>query len=403
MAKNYILNVKDTNGNWVPLQTLVGPKGDQGVQGSVGVGIKSITKENENLIITLTNDQRKELDLNITNTLNTIFSNRISQEINDKLSKVNITSDIIAETLKRDIDLNSGKIRNNELSLTKTANELKIENNIIKYKENNVNKTIDLTPYINPTNQAIESIVQSKGQTLFEPIINKKSGFNLEKTDELNVNDSNKLSTAKGIKRLYDWVIEKFNTLKISWNNVENKPLKYEPIEHDHNSLYFTKNETNSAIEQNMLQTTGKAFGGNIQTPGEKVSGKTYFDTNTQKLYLCTRNNTDISPNVNNFKPIDNNTISERLENLITLEKGEGNFETNIGGLILKVYAYPSKTGLNRYNFYTAFPNKCLVCILSENDGINNTEPALEAFDKNGFKTNNIIGTGQFFCTAIGY
>ena len=188
MAKNYILNVKDTNGNWVPLQTLVGPKGDQGVQGPVGVGIKNITKENENLIITLTNEQRKELDLNITNTINSIFNNRISQEINNKLSKGNITSDITAETLKRDIDLNSGKIRNNEVSLTKTANELKIENNIIKYKENNINKTIDLTPYVNPTNQAIESIVQSKGQTLFESkdativknleLVNKKLTFN---------------------------------------------------------------------------------------------------------------------------------------------------------------------------------------------------------------------------------
>ena len=91
------------------------------------------------------------------------------------------------------------------------------------------------------------------------------------------------------------------------------------------------------------------------------------------------------------------------VENLITLNKGDGNFETNIGGLIIKVFSYPSKTGLNRYNFYTAFPNKCLVCILTENDGIRNTEPALEVFDKNGFKANNTIGTGQFFCTAIGY
>lgn len=92
-----------------------------------------------------------------------------------------------------------------------------------------------------------------------------------------------------------------------------------------------------------------------------------------------------------------------RLENLISLNKGDGDFEANICGLIIKVYAYPSKTGLNRYNFYSAFPNKCLVCILSENDGIRNTEPALEMFDKNGFKANNAIGTGQFFCTAIGY
>lgn len=92
------------------------------------------------------------------------------------------------------------------------------------------------------------------------------------------------------------------------------------------------------------------------------------------------------------------------MENLITFNKSNnGVFETNLGGLIIKVYAYPSKTGLNRYNFYTAFPNKCLMCILSENDGIRDSEPALEAFDINGFKANNVIGTGQFFCTAIGY
>lgn len=183
MAKNYILNVKDTNGNWVPLQTLVGPKGDQGAQGPVGVGIKSITKENENLIITLTNEQRKELDLNITNTINSTFDNRLSTVLE--------------------------KIRNNELSLTKTANELKIENNIIKYKENSVNKTIDLTPYINPTNQAIESIVQSKGQTLFESkdativknleLVNKKLTFNSNGTNkEINLPIS-ELPTGKEI------------------------------------------------------------------------------------------------------------------------------------------------------------------------------------------------------------
>ena len=100
---------------------------------------------------------------------------------------------------------------------------------------------------------------------------------------------------------------------------------------------------------------------------------------------------------------MDSHSILERLENLISLNKGDGDFEANICGFIIKVYAYPSKTGLNRYNFYSAFPNKCLVCILSENDGIRNTEPALEMFDKNGFKANNAIGTGQFFCTAIGY
>jgi len=38
-----------------------------------------------------------------------------------------------------------------------------------------------------------------------------------------------------------------------------------------------------------------------------------------------------------------------------------------------------------------------------ENDGLRDTEPALEAYDKNGFSSNNAIGTGAFYCLAIGY
>ena len=163
--------------------------------------------------------------------------------------------------------------------------------------------------------------------------------------------------------------------------------------------------EEGKALEGMMLARLAGCvgYGGDIQTTGTKDINYIYYDRNTRKMYKCLNQNSDVSANVANFIPLDNNSLLDRLENLITLEKGDGDFETNIGGLIIKVYAYPSKTGLNRYNFYSAFPNKCLVCILSENDGIRNTEPALEMFDKNGFKANNAIGTGQFFCTAIGY
>ena len=91
-----------------------------------------------------------------------------------------------------------------------------------------------------------------------------------------------------------------------------------------------------------------------------------------------------------------------RLENLITLNK-DYNFEANLGGLIIKVNTFVSKSGKNRYNFNKPFPNRCLICILTENDGLRNTEPALEAFDSNGFSANNAIGTGAFYCLAIGY
>ena len=90
------------------------------------------------------------------------------------------------------------------------------------------------------------------------------------------------------------------------------------------------------------------------------------------------------------------------VENLITLDKGDY-FNANLGGLIIKVIGFQSKTGKNRYDFDKSFPNRCLICILTENDGRRDTEPALEAFDRTGFYANNVIGTGQFFCTAIGY
>ena len=186
-------------------------------------------------------------------------------------------------------------------------------------------------------------------------------------------------------------------------------------VHNDGKDLYITKdylesnytqkgnfNGTAQDIEDRVVAAVGKEDGKFPLT--ESVAGNIYYFPGNKKFYYCLKSQTSrVSVPNADFEELSIYQNRKKLENLITLEKGEGNFETNIGGFIIKVYAYPSKTGLNRYNFYSAFPNKCLVCILSENDGIRNTEPALEIFDKNGFKANNVIGTGQFFCTAIGY
>ena len=159
---------------------------------------------------------------------------------------------------------------------------------------------------------------------------------------------------------------------------------------------------TAQEIDDRVVSALGKEDGKFPLT--EAVKGNVYYFPGNKKFYICKEaQNRRVSVPDGNFEELSIWGNRKRLENLISLNKGDGDFEANICGLIIKVYAYPSKTGLNRYNFYSAFPNKCLVCILSENDGIRNTEPALEMFDKNGFKANNAIGTGQFFCTAIGY
>lgn len=196
------------------------------------------------------------------------------------------------------------------------------------------------------------------------------------------------------------------------WEKIEDSFLKIKKSNEGKEPAITTKETAfnkpfgvseDTVLEGNKFtQMTGKDYGGILNITGQKEAGKAYWDNNTKKLYICKNNNSDISPNVNNYIPFDSNSLLERLENLITLDKGDY-FNANLGGLIIKVIGFQSKTGKNRYDFDKSFPNRCLICILTENDGRRDTEPALEAFDRTGFYANNVIGTGQFFCTAIGY
>ena len=78
----------------------------------------------------------------------------------------------------------------------------------------------------------------------------------------------------------------------------------------------------NTALEGNKIEEiTGKTYGGVLNEIGLKEAGKTYFDKNTKKLYLCKNNNTDISANINNYIAMDNHSILERLENLYTTKE----------------------------------------------------------------------------------
>lgn len=76
--------------------------------------------------------------------------------------------------------------------------------------------------------------------------------------------------------------------------------------------------EEGTVLEGNKFtQMMGKDYGGILNETGLKTSGKAYWDNNTRKLYICKNNNSDISPNINNYIPFDNGSILERLENLI--------------------------------------------------------------------------------------
>ena len=117
--------------------------------------------------------------------------------------------------------------------------------------------------------------------------------------------------------------------------------------------------EEGTSLEGNKFtQMTGKDYGGILNEPGVKSAGKTYFDKNTKKLYLCKNNNTDISANVNNYIAMDSNSLLERLENLSTIYNMQG--DTTIfkfGNLVIETIGISGREGVRTANVKTNFKN----------------------------------------------
>ena len=77
--------------------------------------------------------------------------------------------------------------------------------------------------------------------------------------------------------------------------------------------------EEGKALEGMMLARLAGCvgYGGDIQTAGVKDINYIYYDRNTRKMYKCLNQNSDVSANVANFIPLDNNSLLDKLENLI--------------------------------------------------------------------------------------
>ena len=107
-----------------------------------------------------------------------------------------------------------------------------------------------------------------------------------------------------------------------TWNGNDSPDENFIPITWEELSKQIVK--SNSSIKNEIVEAEerviGKSYGGILNEAGQKYEGKTYYDKNTKKLFLCKRNNTDISANINNYIAMDSNSLLERLENLFTTE-----------------------------------------------------------------------------------
>ena len=145
--------------------------------------------------------------------------------------------------------------------------------------------------------------------------------------------------------------------------------------------------EEGTVLEGNKFtQMMGKDYGGILNEPGTKEVGKTYFDKNTKKLYLCKNTNTDISANINNYIAMDSHSILERLENFSKYEF-KNNWEKiincdsmsaqiiSIGNILVQIltYNFNRKIGKTRLTFPKAFNATPFVTITDNDNSVVST------------------------------
>ena len=80
-------------------------------------------------------------------------------------------------------------------------------------------------------------------------------------------------------------------------------------------------------------------------------------------MYKCINQNSDISANVANFIPLDNNSLLERLENLISSKTEGNNRILKIGNVVIENISIPGSTGIRTAKLKTSFKNIIFVSL----------------------------------------
>lgn len=133
------------------------------------------------------------------------------------------------------------------------------------------------------------------------------------------------LADAKGTPRYFAY-INPSNVLKIGYPE-DNVPIDFGVVPTINSASIWTSENFNPTHH------LGADYGGILNTAGTKTAGKTYWDNNTKKLFLCKNNNSDTSANVNNYIALDNKSLLENFNTFLKpktlFERGNPNYNFN--------------------------------------------------------------------------
>lgn len=190
----------------------------------------------------------------------------IAQALGNDPNKINtILSQLGLKASQKDLDTFKEK----------AITELKFNNNKITYKENGISKEIDLSSYVNPSTQDIETIVENKGNTLFE--------------------------TKDGVKTQIKNKIQEVNT----------------------GFSGFAGGVYNYAYIQDNIK---------------KLEGQYYLDINTGSLVKCIKDTTSTINSAEYYKDYSLDTIMSKLDNLVESGSNSNGywFKDNKTGLLIQ-------------------------------------------------------------------
>ncbi|AYV94399.1 Tail fiber protein [Fusobacterium necrophorum subsp. funduliforme] len=212
----------------------------------------------------------------------------------------------------------------------------------------------------------------------YEPKIeDKKSGYNLDKTDSYEYDLPNKVASGRALYNLWQAARRLTGAIELTWDSITGKPRVFPPqshyhddrysrsehvhddryagrshthddryakMNHDHDNSYASKWHSHSDYESSFSKNTAfnknfgiqegtvlegkrmaeilgvQKYGGLITEYGTKYKDWAYYDNYTKEMFYCTQNNSSTSASTSYFKPFSNKAILNRLENLYKIQ-----------------------------------------------------------------------------------
>lgn len=142
----------------------------------------------------------------------------------------------------------------------------------------------------------------------------KKTGFNLDKTDSYEENNTNKLATARALYLLWEAFKAKIKAIKLTWEAIEDKPSTFPPDTHYHDDRYYTQTKSDNKLNG----LAGKKDG--TFPLSRAMRGNVYYLPSTNKYYFCKEDYDDYQISAPNSNFIEM-SVYENLNRLNNLDR----------------------------------------------------------------------------------